>query len=108
MKKLVPYRTGQGKFDEVVWTGGGSELVGPAGFTGSGSVLVTLICTHSFYINEKLCIFVYKWFGFIYIYIYIFFFFFQNLNILCSFWSTGLIWFPVLITFYIGYWCDLI
>jgi hypothetical protein len=42
-KKPVPYGTDQGWFDEAVRTSGGSELVGPTGFTGSGSVLVTLV-----------------------------------------------------------------
>jgi hypothetical protein len=39
-KKPVPY--GTGRFRGAVRTGGGSEPVGPAGFTGSGSVLVTM------------------------------------------------------------------
>jgi hypothetical protein len=34
-KKPVMYGTGQGRFDGAVRTGGGSEPVGPAGFTGS-------------------------------------------------------------------------
>jgi hypothetical protein len=38
----IPYGTGQKRFDESNRTGRGSEPVGPAGFTGSGSVLVTL------------------------------------------------------------------
>jgi hypothetical protein len=42
-KKPVPYKTGQKWFDESKRTGRGSEPVGPAGFTGSGSVLVTLV-----------------------------------------------------------------
>jgi hypothetical protein len=41
-KKPVPYGTGQKRFSGAVRTGLGSEPVGPAGFTGSGSVLVTL------------------------------------------------------------------
>jgi hypothetical protein len=50
-----------------------------------GAILV--ICTLTCYINEKLCIFVYKWFGFILMHMNIYVFF-QNLNILCSFWSS--------------------
>jgi hypothetical protein len=51
-----------------------------------GAILV--ICTLTCYINEKLFIFVYKWFGCIRKHISICVFF-QNLNILCSFWSTS-------------------
>jgi hypothetical protein len=42
-KKPVPYGTGQKQFQWTVRTGLGSEPVGPAGFTGSSSVLVTLV-----------------------------------------------------------------
>jgi hypothetical protein len=42
-KKPVPYGTGQKWFQGVFRTGLGSKLVGPAGFTGSGSILVTLV-----------------------------------------------------------------
>jgi hypothetical protein len=49
---------------------------------------ILVICTLTRYINENLCIFVYKWFGFVLMHMNIYVFF-QVLNILCSFWSTG-------------------
>jgi hypothetical protein len=47
-------------------------------------VIFPLTC----YINENIYIFEYKWFGFVLMHMNIYVFF-QNLNILCSFWSTS-------------------
>jgi hypothetical protein len=47
---------------------------------------------HACYINEKLWIFVYKWFGLIWMHMNIYVFF-QNLNILCSFWLIDFFFF---------------
>jgi hypothetical protein len=63
---------------------------------------ILVICILTCYINEKLCIFVYKCFGFIWMHMNIYICF-QNLNILCSFWSA--IFFFGLVRFHIS-WVD--